>query len=65
MSELGGNAVLEYRQHFDFEETNKTIVIRGYGTACLLSKVNSKTVMNFDKILSIFHIESFFFNSKA
>lgn len=40
VNELGGNAVLEYRQHFEFEGENRIIVIRGYGTACSLAKLN-------------------------
>jgi len=39
VQEIGGNAVLGYRQHFDFEgEGGGGIVARAYGTACLLHK---------------------------
>ena len=38
VQDQGGNAVLGYRQHFDFEgESGKGIVARGYGTACVLT----------------------------
>lgn len=39
VEELGGNAVLGFRQHFDLEgEVGKGIVARGYGTAVLISR---------------------------
>lgn len=39
VQDLGGNAVLGYRQHFDLEgDSGKGIVARGYGTACILSR---------------------------
>jgi hypothetical protein len=39
VEELGGNAVLGYRQHFDLEgEVGKGIVARGYGTAVFLTR---------------------------
>lgn len=39
VEELGGNAVLGYRQHFDLEgEVGKGIVARGYGTAVLITR---------------------------
>jgi hypothetical protein len=35
---LGGNAVVAYRQEMTFEGVKGNIVVRGYGTACLLRR---------------------------
>jgi hypothetical protein len=44
VQEIGGNAVLAYRQHFDFEgEGGGGIVARAYGTACLVCKDTAPT----------------------
>jgi len=42
--EMGGNAVLGYKQHFDFEG-DSGIVARGYGTAVTLRKVNENDLI--------------------
>lgn len=41
VQDLGGNAVLGYKQHFDLEgDSGKGIVARGYGTACYIARDN-------------------------
>lgn len=41
VQDLGGNAVLSYKQHFDLEgDSGKGIVARGYGTACYIVRDN-------------------------
>ncbi|KAF2071191.1 hypothetical protein CYY_007493 [Polysphondylium violaceum] len=42
--EMGGNAVLGYKQHFDFEG-DSGIVARGYGTAVTLRKVTENDLI--------------------
>jgi uncharacterized protein YbjQ (UPF0145 family) len=39
--ELQGNAVIGFKQYFDYEEEQKTITVRAIGTACKLYKERS------------------------
>ena len=49
--ELGGNAVLGYRQHFDLEG-DSAITARGYGTACRIVPYVTKSDSN-DSVKSV------------
>jgi hypothetical protein len=42
--EAGGNAVLGYSSHFD-AEGDSGIVVRAYGTACILLKVSAASAI--------------------